>query len=176
MAAVPTLPTFGPGVLTTTQLSQLNTATSFLRDPPRAQLRQTVAQALTTGIAAAVTFTTEDYDTAGAHDTGTNPSRYTSAYPGRYEVSGAAAFAFHATGRRSTKWQINGIDVPGSQISLPATAASVCAVPARTMEVYLDVGDYLELIAIQESGTTPLNTAVTTSDQSLMRVRWVALS
>lgn len=175
MAAVPTLPSFVDGVLPTSQLTQAMAALAFMMDPPRAQLRQTVAQSLTTGIAAAVTFTTEDYDTALGHDTSTNPSRYVSQYPGRYKISGGASFAANATGRRITKWQINGADVMGSQVSLPTTAASVCGVPARTLEVYLDVDDYLELIVIQESGGA-LNTAVSSSDQALMCVRWVALS
>lgn len=172
MAIVPAVPTFDVGVLNTTTMNQLSSVLSFLSAPPAALLRQTVAQSLTTATWVPITFTTEDFDTVNGHDNSTNPSRYTAVYAGRYRCSGAVAFAASATGRRLTKWMVNGSDVNGSGIYSPATAASVAKVPAATMDIYLNVGDYLELAATQESGGT-INTAVGgPTDTSIMCVRW----
>lgn len=156
-------------------------ALTFLSSPPRMQARQTVAQSLTSGVFSAITCTTEDYDqdpngTSTQHDTVTNPSRFTALFSGRYTLSGAVGFAASATGRRLTKWQVNGVDVNGSGLAIPATAASVGKIPAVTIDVLLAVGDYVELLGAQESGGA-LNTAVGgATDQSFMKVLWIAFS
>jgi len=46
-------------------------------------------------------------------------------------------------------------------------------VPARSKIVELDVGDYVEMIAFQDSGST-LATAVTATQQPTMSVRLVS--
>lgn len=149
----------------------------FLLSPPRAELRQTVAQSLPNGTGTPITFDVEDLDqNVGAlsqHDTVTNTSRFTAQYPGWYELSGAVGFAANVTGQRVTSWIVNGSNINAAQVTDQALGALGNKVPARTKHVYLNVGDYVELTAFQNSGGA-LNTNVTSNEQSSMMVRWVS--
>lgn len=177
MATVPDSHDFADGIATSSE------ANTYIRDParfglnpPHAELRQTVAQTLTTGVTAAVTFDVEDVDepaAAGGHSTSSNTSRYTAQYAGWYLVGGGVGFAANATGQRAAVWAVNGALLNGSQVMEQATSASNNKVGARTKLVYLNVGDYVELHAQQTSGGN-LNTAVTASEQSSMSVLWVS--
>lgn len=178
MASVPDTHDFVGGVATTSE------ANTYIRDPirfllnrPHAELRQTVAQSLTTGVTAAVTFDVEDIDNdpsgAGGHSTSVNTSRYTAVYPGWYQVSGGVGFAANVNGQRAAVWAVNGTLLNGAQVMEQATSASNNKVPARTKLVFLGVGDYVELHALQTSGGA-LNTAVVASEQSSMTVIWVS--
>lgn len=179
MAIVPVLPPVTAGaVYPTSSPSALIAAAAFAQKPPMAQLRQIVAQSIASGSFVAITFTAADVDQdfAGTfgHSNSVNTSRYTANYAGWYEVSGAVAWAANATGRRASQWFVNGAGVAGSQQATPATAANDAEVPARTMMIYLNVNDYIELQGFQESGGA-LNTFVgSTPGQSHMMVRWVS--
>jgi hypothetical protein len=141
--------------------------------PPLAMLRQTAAQTLTTGGYAALNFDTEDFDSHNGHSTVTNTSRYTAVLAGIYEVSGGAAFAANATGRRLARLAFNGTVIGGSLAGIPANTATV-GYSVRTTLVRLAVGDYVELQALQESGGN-LATFITNAEfQSTMVVRWVS--
>lgn len=173
MAAVPTLPNFGPGPASTTQLAQLVAALRFAMNPPSAVLRQNTVQSVPNGAFTAVTFDVEDADTANGHDNTTNPSRYTAQYPGRYQLSGGPGFAANAAGRRLAEFAVNGTALNGSAAGIPGNAA-IIALTARTIDVYLNVGDYVELRVYQDTGGA-LNTYVLNTDQaSSMSIRWVS--
>lgn len=180
MPAVPTAPTFADSVpLPSSSLNQLRDMLNFLASPPIAELRQIVVQTLTTGVGAAVTFTSEGVDTdvdgTGGHSTSSNTSRYTARYPGWYQVSGVVAFAGNVTGRRICWWTINGVSANATQLGFGPIATGDQEIPARTAHVYLAAGDYLELIAYQESGGN-LDTLVAGSNNvasSAASVRWV---
>jgi len=178
VAVVPASHTFATTAATSSE------ANSFIRDPitfalnpPRAELRQIVAQTVTSSAATPVTFTAEDIDAdvdgVGGHDNVTNPSRYTARYAGWYQVSGAIGYAANATGRRLTWWAVNGTAVNSSQTAGPATASLDCQVTARTKQIFLNVGDYVELVAWQESGG-PLATLAGGSTGCGMSIRWVS--
>jgi len=167
------------GTVATT--SEMNT---FFRDPinyllvrPHAQLLQIVVQTLTTAVAAAITFTSETVDTdvdgVGGHDNVTNNSRWTARYAGWHLLGGGVAFAANATGRRASWWQVNGTAVNGSSVAVAAAIGGLeTVVPARSMQVFLNVGDYVELMGYQESGGN-LNTFSSTFNASSMSVLWV---
>ncbi|MEK8108646.1 hypothetical protein NKG94_34420 [Micromonospora sp. M12] len=150
----------------------------FLMSPPRAKLRQTSVQTLTTGVAAALLFQAETVDTdvdgIGGHSTSSNTSRYTARYPGWYQVSGGCSFATNVTGLRLLRWAVNGATITGNDVSLVPVTGSSTRMPARTELVLLDIGDYVELLAQQTSGGN-LNTAVSTEEQSTMNVIWKGL-
>lgn len=159
MPAAPTSHTFVDGVQTTSELN------AYIRDPitfwaqkPMAELRQLVAQTLTTAVFGSITFTTEDFDgdwvasSGGGHDNSTNPSRYTALYDGWYVLGGGVSFAINATGQRGCRWAVNGSAVNGSAVVYPATAGNVIVVAARTKRVFLNIGDYVELQGYQTSG------------------------
>lgn len=179
MVAVPTPRTWADDdALDSTNLNTgIKDVLAFLLVRPHALVRQTVAQTLTTGVGAGVTFGTEDVDTdvdgTGGHDNSTNPSRYTARYPGWYRTGGGTAFAANATGRRGNWWSVNGSRVAGSIAMVAATAANEAAVPARVIEVYLNAGDYLELVAYHERGSN-LDTLIASGWESTMDVIWVA--
>jgi hypothetical protein len=165
--------TLDGGILATSAFnSGVRDPLDFLLAPPIGQFRQTAAQTLTTGTWTAVTFDAEDVDSAGGHSTSSNTSRYTAVYTGWYRVSGGVGFTGNSTGRRGGRWAANGSLVSGSAIMLAATSTGSVAVPAKTMLVYLAVGDYVELQAYQESGGN-LDTNVGSGDlYSLMAVEW----
>ena len=159
MAVVPSSHTFTSGVATSSE------ANAYIRDP--------VADSTIT----AVTFTAEDVDTdvtgTGGHDNVTNNTRYTAVYAGWYQVAGGINFTANGTGDRFAWWRVNGTDVNGSSGFLGADATNDNVVMPRTKLVFLNVGDYVELIGFQSSGA-PLNTLVSGRAQSNMSVVWVS--
>jgi hypothetical protein len=152
---------------------------TFLLNKPFAQMRQSVAQNVTNATFTALTFTTEDVDddpTGGSgHSTSSNTSRYTAIYPGWYLCAGGVVWTGNSTSRRASRWAVNGTAINGSQILLPASIAQNVSHPARTIAVYLDVGDYVELQAWQDSGGT-LATIVAAAEQSHLTVSWERLT
>lgn len=149
-------------------LAAMQKVTVDLLTPIIAQMRQTTLQSVNSSTFTALTFTTEDVDTAAGHSTSSNTSRYVATVAGWYQVSGAVCFANNATGRRGSAWAVNGTTLNGSE-ALVQTASNIISVPSRTMLVQLGIGDYVELMGWQESGGA-LNTAVTTTQQSTMTV------
>lgn len=150
----------------------------FLMNPPRAKLRQTVAQTLTTGVLAPLTFGAETVDTdidgIGGHSTSTSTSRYTARYPGWYQVSGGCTFQSNATGIRLLRWAVNGAAIPGNDVLVTPVSGNTTRIPARTELVLLIEGDYVELLAQQTCGVD-LNTAVSAEEQASMNVIWRSL-
>jgi hypothetical protein len=159
---------------------------TYVRDPllflfkrPMARLRQVVAQSLTNGVPTALTFTVHDVDqdwAGGAgHSDSVNTSRYTANYAGWYQVSGGVSFVANATGARGCYWAVNGsLSLGVEDIGAPTPGGATHGQPARTELLYLNVGDYVELWALQISGGA-LNTAVGGSATgSTMNVLWVS--
>jgi hypothetical protein len=181
LATVPTPPDFSDGASSSSQLNQLRDAIKFLQRPPIAELRQAAAQTVTNTTWTAITFDTEDVDTdidgtggTGGHSTSSNTSRYTARYAGWYDVGGGVGWSVNATGARGTYWSVNGIAQNGSHTLEAAVGVINAGYAARSIQVYLAVGDYLELFAWQSSGGN-LNTSASAAEQSSMKVRWVSL-
>lgn len=133
-----------------------------LSDPPGAQLRATTQQGCTNNAFTGLIFNTEDYDNQNGHNNVTNNTRYTFQVAGRYNLSGKVAFVSNTNGRRITLWRLNGVTtVPGSQISRAVGAgADEKGFDAANISVLVGVGDYVELMVYQDSGSNPLNTSV----------------
>lgn len=124
-----------------------------------AGIRQTTAQNTTTGTATALTMDTRDFDRLGGW---AGTSRYTAFVKGLYEFTGAVSFATNTTGYRACYWAVNGAGRPASRVQIPpAPTGASTVIAARPMTVSLNVGDYVELMAHQNSGAT-LSTDVTT--------------
>jgi len=169
---VPTPATFAVGVLASTAMnSGVRDPLNFLLSPPAAKLRQTSAQSLTTSVAAAITFDVEDLDNVGGHSTVTNTSRYTAVYAGWYFCGGGVGYASNATGLRGAEFAVNGTVVNGVGVLLSAITGATTRVPCRGILVFLNVGDYVEVLGFQSSGGA-LNTAVTGTEQPSMSVVW----
>lgn len=174
MATVPAEITWTTGQVVTA--AQLNTnmrdAVNFIIAPPLAVLRQTVAQSLTSAVYTALAMDTEDIDRDNAHSTVTNTSRYTAQTTGWYDHDGSYAIGTNGTGRRAVHWGVNATAVNGGEAVIPATAAGGVSVAAPGKAIFLNVGDFSELFAYQDSGG-PLNTAVSPASQmSSSSIRW----
>jgi hypothetical protein len=182
MATVPTTQTFTAGEKVTS--AKLNAATKtpldFLLNPPRvnAYSSATTTVASTTSTATLVTLESESWDTDSMHSTTSNTSRITINTSGQYLVTFYARFPSNSTGFRMLNLRANagGLYSQGSTIStiiLPATNGDVTFV-TRTFELSLVAGDYYELFAQQNSGSSlALQNG---SRVTGMEFRWLGLS
>lgn len=157
------------------QVSALNATIAVLANPPRAQLRQIVAQNVAINTWDVVTFTAEDHDSHSGHSNVTNTSRYTAPISGVYEVAGSTWWAANSTGVRLTRWHKNGVALVGSGLEFDAVAngGGQTGYPARTMQVSLVAGEYVEL-AVFQNAASPLATFTSAGEaQSMMTVKLI---
>lgn len=177
MALVPATHTFANVTLDSSELNTyVRDPISFLLNPPRAELLRAASQSINNATATAISFDTEvvdkNPDGSKNHSNSVNPSRFTAVYAGLYQASGGVGWLANATGRRGCWLAVNGTVVTGTAGIIYAGALAVASV-LRTKQVYLNVGDYLELLAYQES-TIALGTEPTDIYQPNLTVRWVA--
>jgi len=172
VAAVPTAPDLSDGLLLTSMLNDyVLELANFLRSPPAAMMRQTVAQSIVTATFTSLTMDTEEYDVfpsggAKGHSTSVNTSRYTAVHPGYYNAVGVTSWAFNGTGARGGRWTLNGVALNASVCLVQAVSATQgTGVTIVGVRPYLSVGDYLELQGFQASGGN-LNTGVPAGSQS----------
>lgn len=176
MATIPTMHTFATGEVATASNINNNTvgAFAFLSAVPLCCLRQTITQSIPTGGTAGtgLLWDTEDIDSDNGHSTVTNTSRYVSQTAGWYETAGAWQAVSGLATRRGGWWYINGSKVNAGQFMYAANSngSSIANAPVKT--VFLNVGDYLELMAFQDT-TGALSTDVGAADQPFLTVRWV---
>lgn len=123
---------------------------------PQVRVFNSAALSIPNATATAITFDSERWDLgapAGAehHSTGTNTSRLTCRVAGLYVISGHMLWAGAAGGvHRIAFVRLNGTTEIGDQNSPPAaTSNSHVSVTAQWR---LAVGDYVELMAYQDSG------------------------
>lgn len=170
MATIPVPITWTAGqVVTAAQMNGLRDALNFLLNPPQAGLRQTVAQSLTTAVTAGLTMDTEDRDNDGGHSTVTNTNRYTCQTAGWFLLHGGAAFASNVTGSRTLFHRVNGGALSEMGANQSVVAAGSVRVVGSTVFAFLNVGDWYEVAANQNSGGALL-TDVASGAQSFMTV------
>lgn len=120
-------------------------------------LRRTTSQSIATLTESPISFNGEDFDTDGYHSLVTNPTRLTIPVGGGgyYLVNAGCSYTANVTGARQTTIYKNGL-ASGPRIAFNSRAGSTAGFPARvqisTGVVALVAGDYLELVAYQESG------------------------
>lgn len=119
---------------------------------PSCRVRHSLAQNATSGAFQVLSFDTEDFDTDTMHDTVTNNQRITFTTAGKYRVIGQIAWASNGTGYREATIRRNGSTDIGMNRILPPSAA-VCA-QTVTAIYNMGAGDYVELYARQNSGST----------------------
>lgn len=97
-------------------------------------------------------FGSESDDTDGYHDTVTNNSRITvpSGLAGVYSISGLVQFAVSSTGQRYCRLKVNGTPSDFGQTAQGIATLGTHVVLSQQRR--LAVGDYIELIAFQNSG------------------------
>lgn len=105
----------------------------------------------------AVTFDQEEWDTHNMHSTSSNTSRLVvpSGQGGNYLVMGQVAFDNNATGHRNLKIRVNGNSTTWLAKSNQTMLGSTdCQWLQVSKVLSLAAGDYVELIAYQNSGVT----------------------
>lgn len=103
-------------------------------------------------------FTQLGLDTVGANTAnqwyGLNDGVFTCTYPGWYEINAILVFAGNATGRRLARVDHNGIPggaIQQTELSSVGTVGANLVLP--TSYVFLNVGDTIDLLGYQNSGT-----------------------
>lgn len=170
MLAVPSPRTFNvQEVEVASYLNSVRDALNFLLNPPLASLYQVATTSLSAGTWTALGFDSATVDTYGGHSGTTNPSRYTAQVSGWYECSGAVCTTVaQTTGFRSAMFQVNGSRYQGSAADLAASGDNT-TVPTPSTPIYLNAGDYVELIGYSSVTTT---TRSLNDLASRMNVRW----
>ncbi len=172
MGSVPVMHVFTTGEVVTASNLNNNTVTlaSFVLSPPYSFVRQTSGQNLTSGSFTPLTWSAADKNTDSMWSAGA-PTRLTSNTPGWFEYSGAwTLVAGTATGRRLSCPAINGTQVNGGQITVPAAGSASGICPERPL--FMNVTDYMELQALQDSGGTVATGSASAITQAWLRGKW----
>ncbi|MEW2302579.1 hypothetical protein AB0958_21845 [Streptomyces sp. NPDC006655] len=139
---------------------------NFLLSPVAFKGYSTVSQNLASSTTSTVlNLDTELIDTDGAHSTTTNTSRFTCQTAGWYYITGSVCFATNSSGTRTLNIFLNGAGVVGAANQVAPSASNGTSVLSSTF-VQLNVGDYVELAAWQNSGSslgTSTSTAIATT-------------
>jgi len=118
---------------------------------PLGRMVQTVAQSIPDNTLTALTWTTEDIDTHGFHDTVTNNTRITPNVEGYYEFSFTYYSALQTTpadmdvcARKNGSGTIaSGTRTPGAAVATGVSGTTIVSMNGTT--------DYIEILALQNS-------------------------
>lgn len=120
--------------------------------PPAVGVTHSTSQNVLTATETVLSFNTETYDTDGMHSTVSNTGRLTATETAKFIVIGGAQFAVSAVGNvRRLSIRKNGTTVFARQTMAPSSVAQVLQVRGL---LSLAAGDYVELQAYQDSGST----------------------
>jgi len=123
---------------------------SFIRAAqPTARVRNNANQSIASSVAKVLTFNIANYDTDSMHDNVTNPTRLTCQTAGLYLIVGQVEWQSNTSGRRALSIRLNGATYIA--ISNDIAAGTNGQVVMTTYR--LNVGNYVELTAYQDSGT-----------------------
>jgi len=168
--------TFTTGqVVTAAQMNATNRDLgNFILAPPLARMRQTVAGSVATSTWTSYALDTEDIDRDNGHSTVTNTSRYTAQTAGWYTSKGKVSYASNATNRRWARWAVNAAELAASRVSMQAVNGDLSELAAPAADIFLNLGDFVEIQGFQDSGGALNSSVATVGDQSFMSVRWVS--
>lgn len=123
-----------------------------------ARVYHSTTQSIGSGSSTTVAFNTEDYDSGGCHDAGTN-TRLVAPVTGRYSIKASIAWQSNTAGVRNI-WFVRASDgmIPVASKLSPVSTDVQQHIAA---DIALNAGDYVEVIAFQSSGSTlTIGTAV----------------
>jgi len=123
---------------------------------PSCRVYRNTSQAMASGVSLAVAFNLERFDTHGFHDTAVNTSRLTvpAGLGGLYDIAVHAAWDAVGGGARRVFWvQLNGAtNIGGYEPGNPPLAGSSFVIASFSTRYRLVPGDYVEVVAFQNSG------------------------
>lgn len=147
----------------------------FFFDPPACRVTHNVTQShATSGSWLAVSFNTENFDTASMHDTVTNNSRISAPVTGIYIVHGSVEFA-SGTAVQAIGFRVNGTGTgsPTHSIQGHVDAVAQAGFYHYGDTIKLIANDYIELVALQSSGGALNLVASTAEGRPNFSVVWV---
>ena len=156
MATIPTIPSESPGNFWTSALWNANIlgGLNYLLSPVRFKGYAVASQSLGSSTSSTVlALDTTAVDSDNGHSNVTNNSRYTCQTAGLFYVSGSVNLAQNSGGTRTLQVFLNGAGITGSAVQAMPSASNGASVFTSTI-VQLNVGDYVELAAWQNSGST----------------------
>jgi hypothetical protein len=136
-------PSIATGAVGTGQLGVIPAVRVWSATPP------TVGQSIPDSTPTALTFDTTQYDNASMHSSST-PTRLTAPVAGVYEIEGEIFWTPSSTGRLALEIKQNGTSVISETAIKPSGENTGEQVVTQAM---LNVGDYVELVAVQDSGS-----------------------
>lgn len=181
MGTIPTVSTLTPGtVVTASYLNSMKDAIDFWGLTPRCYAYRSSNLSIPGDFTwTLVTLNAEVYDIvqsgdSPSHDNSTNSSRIYIRTSGKYEISGACEFQSNSTGARSAKINLNsaGVESGGTMLvtqTQGAVGTAITTVPLPSVEADLSAGDYVEMFARQNSGSS-LNAQLGRA-QTFMRIK-----
>jgi hypothetical protein len=105
-----------------------------------------------TGVLTTISFDTEYFDDKGWHDNSTNNSRITVTETGRYDLSALISFNTTNNGAFLGAYFVNGVEFERMTFESGSTQFPY-SFPMRLAKCNLNAGDYVELKALQFSGS-----------------------
>jgi hypothetical protein len=119
---------------------------------PRFRGFASTAQAFASGLTfAPVNLDSEVYDSEGGHSTTTNTSRYVCQVAGMYRLTAMGSFGVNSAGSRAVAVGVNGSSVIQAQSAAPAANSWA---NQSTVDQFLNVGDYVEILTWQNCGAS----------------------
>ena len=144
----------------------------FALNPPSFVGYQNASQTLATTSWTSLSLDTTTFDNYSGHSNITNNSRYTAQVAGWYTCNGVYAPAAGSTsGFRAGRLAVNGTPVLGGASYSGAPTTAECSVVTPTKDVFLNVGDYVEMQGWQSTGGN-YGTAINSDLRSGLWVRF----
>lgn len=153
MAVVPTIPTFVAGqIVTAAQLNALAAALNFdLYTRPTCKFSATTSQSIPNSVFTVLTFAATAVDTDGGRTgAGSGTDRYVCRTAGWYSVSATMSYLVNTAGARGGAILVNG--TPQNGYACYSNAVNDYTAVGLSGLVHMNVGDYLQVQALQSSG------------------------
>lgn len=148
-----------------------------LEAKPVGRIRQSAAQSgMVDSTVTAITFDTEDYDTAGQHSTSSNTSRITPNRAGYYRFKGVICWAGQTDYVGTDAFfRLNGSTLlPGASRATPPASGTTFAQAVEVLYPMNGSTDYMELVGRQDrSGNATSGTTVSSFLATTLEWEWV---
>lgn len=150
-------------------------AISLAVNPPIFQGYLAGVQSIPNNAFTAVNIDTEVIDTHGGHNPASNPQRYVAQVAGVYELTGVVVFPASGTGTRGAAFGYNSLSVAitGSEFLIAPAPGFATTITAVSVHVQMAVGDYVTLLAFQNTGSA-VNTSSVGAAMNSLAARWVS--
>lgn len=133
--------------------TSLRNAIVSIPDHDSVRVKNSSSQTVLNASDKALTFDTEEFDLQDMHNNTVNSSRLTAKATGLYLIIGNAIYESNTSGVRTWRLKVNNTQFIAGSV-LPASTTSNATEITITSIYRLEQGDYVELIARQDSGST----------------------